>query len=131
MKESYKTYSDSISETGKGRPNHHRFTKLTGYVKIACNCWCFINDVIIIILLLGSRAIIKPKAASNSLLSGKRATKSTSADYDKEIELKRKENAELVVLGTTTQEEAQEADELLGGKEQPAKKEIGFKCKAF
>lgn len=69
---------------------------------------------------------------SSSLPSGKRATKSTSDDYEKEKELIRQENAELVTLGAMTQEEADEAEELLGTKEQPAKKKkIGFKCKAF
>ncbi len=59
---------------------------------------------------------------SSSLPSGKRATKSTSDDYEKEKELIRQENAELVTLGAMTQEEADEAEELLGTKEQPAKK---------
>lgn len=69
---------------------------------------------------------------SSSLPSGKRAKKSTSADYEKEIRLIRQENAELVAMGDMTQEEAQEAEELLGSKEQPAKKkEIRFKCTAF
>lgn len=58
---------------------------------------------------------------SSSLPSGKRATKSTSADYEKEIRLIRQENAELVAMGDMTQGEAQEAEELLGSKEQPAK----------
>ncbi|KZS13565.1 Uncharacterized protein APZ42_021269, partial [Daphnia magna] len=79
-----------------------------------------------------SRATIKPKAVSSSLPSGKRAKKSTSADYEKEIRLIRQENAELVAMGDMTQEEAQEAEELLGSKEQPAKKKkLGSSAQLF
>jgi hypothetical protein len=46
----------------------------------------------------------------------------TSADYEKERELIRKENAKLVAHGAMTQEEADEAEQLLGGPSVPAKK---------
>ena len=46
----------------------------------------------------------------------------SSIDYEKERELIRKENAELVVHGAMTQEEADEAEQLLGGPSVPAKK---------
>ena len=55
--------------------------------------------------------------------SGKRAAESmTSVDYDKERELIRKENAHFVEQGVMTQEEAHEAEKLVGGPSAPAKK---------
>jgi hypothetical protein len=66
---------------------------------------------------------MKPKALSSSMPYGKRAAESMSSiDNEEDRELIRKENTELVAHGAMTQEEADEAEQLLGGPSVPAKK---------
>ncbi|KAK4017440.1 hypothetical protein OUZ56_032751 [Daphnia magna] len=115
LKESYITYRDSVSETGRG----------------ACKPPALYEELH---ELLGNRAIVTPKALSSSLPMGKRVRETglSVQEAAQELAMIQQENAYLVADGMITAEEAASAEAAITKSDllpQTKKKKLGSSAK--